>query len=344
MEKHSFSKNKAHGQSSNHHYMIAEYESDKYLERCDNNKHKSKGTRGGKVLVTVNCNGSNIGNGVGIGNGNLNGGGGGNGNSSGGGATGSTCGTTGSTGPSMCNTVCEWVFLEQNANPTFITDVGKTIVWYLKATNISGKDIPGPLVITSSYFGTVFLTDIPIVSGATFDKSVTTVVTEKDIQQSVITSAAFVSKGVATGVPDKFTPGDRVSPVVVTKVNVNPPALNINGTASVVDGDIKLSLSITNSGKIDIDKFELGLTDLFGTCIPILSANPDNLFIIKNGILSLNDGDSIINNKTYNLIINTSLHHECPYAFSYDQYILNYKEKPVRGSTLVRSIAVNLTK
>lgn len=183
------------------------------------------------VKVVVNCNGSNIGNGVGIGNGNLNGGGGGNGDGGGSGYTGYTgyTGNTGDTGgqvcDTICNVVCEQIYLEQFANPENVSTVGDDIIWTIKATNVS-KSISRPLVISSSFFGTKILSLRGIDMGETIKYTVNSVLTANDLDQSIISSVAFIAYGIADDeILGGYKIGERISPVLVTKATIDKPAI-----------------------------------------------------------------------------------------------------------------------
>lgn len=231
----------------------------------------------GKVInFVVHCNGSNIGNGMGIGNGNMNGGGGGCGCA--GGQTGMTgqtgqtgiTGTTGQTGmvcDAGCNAVCEQIYLEQTANPSSVSRLGQVITWTFKATNVSGTMIPGPIVISSSLLGTIFLTDRGFGAGETITVSTKLTLNQQNAQSPSLSSVAYAATGVPTGIPDRFTPGTRLSPVVVTAVFVNLPSADLIGNIEVTttpNGEnIKLTLTVKNTGSLDITSFIADLSPIF---------------------------------------------------------------------------------
>jgi len=132
-------------------------------------------------------------------------------------------GETGMTGDMVCNAcnlICEQIYLEQIVNPTSVSAVGKELTWTFKATNISGTRIIKPLVITLSYLGTLFLTDKGIDAGETLTITNTKAVEAGDVTVNPLTSVAFVSYGIPTGIPGHYNPGTRISPVVVTKVDI----------------------------------------------------------------------------------------------------------------------------
>ncbi len=226
-------------------------------------------TNGAKITnFIVHCNGSNIGNGVGIGNGNLNGGAGGNGNSSGG----SSGGTGGDVCSAECNKVCEQIYLVQSTNIYSVSRIGQQIIWTWKATNISGKRIDSALVISSSLFGTIFLTDRGIDAGETIKVS-RTITVDQDNYNS-LSSVAYVALGVATGVPGHYESGTRISQVVVNSIYVNLPELELIGTIFFTQfnstRNIRLNLTLKNTGSLSIDFFLANLSDIFTNCTPVI--------------------------------------------------------------------------
>lgn len=247
----------------------------------------SKGKKSCKVInFTVHCNGSDIGNGVGIGNGNLNGGGGGCGCGGDGGQTGITgiTGITGNTGDgpvcdSKCNLICEQIYLEQTASPVTVSRIGQEITWRFRATNVSGRRILGALVISSSLLGTIFLSDTGIDSGQTITVVRKITLDQEYSQSNPLTSVAFVAAGLPTGIPGNYTPGTRVSPIVVASVYINLPQLELIGNLNVLVGDtgndIRLQLTVTNTGNLAVTFFSANLSDIFvgqddQECTPVI--------------------------------------------------------------------------
>lgn len=57
--------------------------------------------------------------------------------------------------------------MEQLVTHYSVNRIGEVVRWSLKATNTSGKRIDGPLVISSSLLGTIFLSDNGIDAGQT---------------------------------------------------------------------------------------------------------------------------------------------------------------------------------
>lgn len=237
--------------------------------------------KSGKTInFIVHCNGSDIGNGVGIGNGNLNGGGGGCGGDCGqSGHTGytGTSGGTGDDGPvcdSRCNLVCEQVYLQQSVSPTSVSRIGQELTWTLTATNVSGKRISGALVISSSLFGTVLLTDRGLNPGQTVTFIYKMTVKQEDIKSNNLSSVAYVAVGIPTGTPGRYDPGTRVSPVVVTNVYVNLPDLdligNIIATQTETGQDVRLELTLNNVGSLPIRFFGANLSNIFVECTPVI--------------------------------------------------------------------------
>ena len=254
-------------------------------------RRSQKEKKGDRIIFSVNCNGSDVGNGVGIGNGNLNGGGGGCGGD--GGSSGHT-GETGSTGglvcDAKCNRVCEQFYLEQTVDPTSVSRIGQELTWTLKATNVSGKRVTQPLVVTSSFFGTILLTERGVDAGETVTVVNKTVVEEADLRSSTITSAAFVSYGVPSGRPGGYNPGERVSPVVTTYVRVDLADVNVSGTLTVRTGTgTVLDLAVSNVGSIEVTYFKADLALVFADCDPRLEAPIGSPFTIVDKQLKLND-------------------------------------------------------
>ena len=182
---------------------------------------KQKKNRG--VKVTLNCNGSNVGNGVGIGNGNFNGGGG---SSECGGETGGYTGYTGYTGTtggdqlicdSRCNLLCEQIYLEQLVSPHSVSRIGQELQFTFRVTNVSGKTITNPVVISSSLLGSIFVTDRGFDAGQTITINRNYLLKSKDLRQSTITSVAYAAYGIAIR-PGGYNPGERISPIVVAIV------------------------------------------------------------------------------------------------------------------------------
>lgn len=240
------------------------------------------------IKISFNCNGSNIGNGVGIGNGNLNGGGGGGCCGGNNGQSGNT-GSTGETGPNVCpnacNLVCEQVYLEQTTDTFSVSKIGQPVVFTFKSTNISGADINSPLVITSSLFGTFFLTEEGLKSGQTLTTVHRYFAKREDFEAGSITSAAFVSLGVSTGIPGQFTPGVRVSPVVTAFVQVVLPNLDVSAVLTVgTHNDLKLTFK--NIGTLDIVNISANLEQIFAGCTPTLVNPIGNPFTLGNKTLN----------------------------------------------------------
>lgn len=246
----------------------------------DDSKHIEKS--GKTINFIVHCNGSNIGNGVGIGNGNLNGGGGGSGDCDQSGNTGNTgntgyTGSSGDDGPvcdSRCNLVCEQVYLQQTVSPSSVSRIGQELTWTLTATNISGKRISGALVVSSSLFGTVLLTDRGLNPGETVTVVYKMTLEQGDFQSNNLSSVAYVAVGIPTGTPGRYDPGTRVSPVVVTNVYVNLPELdligNIIATQTETGKDVRLELTLKNVGSLPIRFFDANLANIFVDCTPVI--------------------------------------------------------------------------
>lgn len=255
--------------------------------KLDSNKSPIAKKLGKTVNFTVNCNGSDIGNGVGIGNGNLNGGGGGccndNGHTGYTGYTGAS-GASGASGPdcdeplvcdSKCNLICEQVYFEQTVTPTYVSRIGQQLTWTLKVTNISGRRIPGPIVVSSSLFGTLLLTDRGLQAGETITLIHTMILEQSDFQSNNLSSVAFVALGVPTGTPGRYNSGTRISPIVVTSVYVSLPELDVIGTIISTqddDGkDVTLQLTLTNIGYLPIRFFGANLSNIFIDCVPTIN-------------------------------------------------------------------------
>lgn len=108
-----------------------------------------------------------------------------------------------------CNLPCRQVYLEQIVQPTQAVP-GATTNWSFRATNISGNNISGPIVISSSLFGTMLLTSSVFTSGQTLTLSRTYVVPAGS-STIPITSVAFVAQS-----SNGTTVGTTISKVVVT--------------------------------------------------------------------------------------------------------------------------------
>lgn len=159
-----------------------------------------------KFSLTFNCNGSNVGNGTGIGNGNFNGDG----------SSSSSCSGESSSGP--CFLPCQKFYLVQSFNKAIITEIGEQLVVTFNITNTSGNDVSGPIVISSSIFGSIFVSDNIIAAGETIILVKNYIIQEKDVSSLILSVVSFVAKGVSTGVPGRYNSADRYSDVSVDKL------------------------------------------------------------------------------------------------------------------------------
>ena len=256
------------------------------------------------INFTVHCNGSDIGNGVGIGNGNF--------NSGGEGCSGFTgfTGFTGNTGSddlvcdSRCNAVCEQVILDVVASPRSVSRIGQEISWTYTATNVSGRKISRPLVISSSYLQTRLLSDHGMDSGETISVTIVSYVREEDLRLPRITNVSFVAYGVSTGIPDRFLPGERVSPIKTIRVATIIPDLNVSGSVVVSPTLIRLNLVLKNEGPLNINRFIFEFGDLFQNEDPVVIVNPDDSFeTVGNSLLRLVEGKIIASQTGYSVVV-----------------------------------------
>lgn len=98
-----------------------------------------------------------------------------------------------------------------------------------------------------------------------------------DYENSVhnpLSNVAYVALGVRTGVPGEFTAGTRISSVVVTNLYINLPELDLVGTLFVerleTGRNIRLNLTLKNTGSLSVDFFRVNLTDIFVGCTPVI--------------------------------------------------------------------------
>lgn len=173
---------------------------------------EEKATNSEKIVLTFNCNGSNIGNGVGIGNGNLNGGGSGSSDFESNDGSYNVC--------KACTLPCQKFYLVQSFNKNIITSVGERLVATFSITNTSGGEVKGPIVLSSSLFGTIFVSDHIIDAGETVTLVKDYIVQEKDISSLILSIVSFIAAGISTGVPGRYNSGERYSDVVVDKLPV----------------------------------------------------------------------------------------------------------------------------
>jgi len=101
------------------------------------------------VSIKLNCKGDNTCNGLGILNGVQNSG-------EGGGGTGST-GGDGSVCRSQCNDICSQIHLEQLVSPNSVSRIGQELIYTYYVTNVSGRKISKPIVVSSSLFWEQYL-------------------------------------------------------------------------------------------------------------------------------------------------------------------------------------------
>ena len=205
---------------------------------------------------------------------------------------------------SKCSAVCEQVFLQVTANPTTVSRIGQEIRWTLRVTNTSGRNIPGPIVISSSFFGTRLLSEFGINAGETISLTVSTRIEDQDLQTSEIVNVTYVAYGIRAGMPGHFDVGEQISPVVTTTINVIIPDLDVDGTLRVVaDRDIRLNFRLRNDGALAVSSFSTDLAGLFGMCDPTIINNPDGLFQIENKVLSLKSGRVLRVNEGRSVVI-----------------------------------------
>jgi hypothetical protein len=143
------------------------------------------------------------------------------------------------------------------------------------------------LVIVSSLFGTVLLSDNAVEPGETLTVVAQHIVSADDLATDSITSAAYVARGVATDVPDNFKAGERLSRVVVTSVHAILPNILVTGSVTT-DSTSTLTLTLRNIGPLEITDFSTDLGALFPDCEPTLAVPIGSPFTIVEKILSLN--------------------------------------------------------
>lgn len=237
-----------------------------------------------------------------------------------------TTGTTGMVPPdcplvcdSQCNSICDQIYLELLSRPNLVSAVGQITTWVYKATNISGYDITHPLVISSSLFGTMILSNTGMVSGETLELTSTYAVRSTDVQE--ITNVSFVAYGVSTSTPGRYLPGVRVSSVVTGKIDVGSiggnPTMSLTGTVENTPSvcgitgtyDITVTLNFVNTGDVDITFFSIDITRYFENCSFSITQDPDNLFVIglpsepNNESIYLAPGASIPSLGTYSITV-----------------------------------------
>lgn len=112
----------------------------------------------------------------------------------------------------MCNLPCEQLFLEQNVSYTMnAIRITSTI------TNISGRNIRGPLILVSSLTGNKLLTTNGIAAGETRKITQTYNITKSNVMDDFFGNVSFIARGVPA--PDgSYTPAERMSPVKSEKI------------------------------------------------------------------------------------------------------------------------------
>lgn len=289
------------------------------------------------LKVKVNCKGSNACSNLGIGNGNLNEG-------SCGGSTGGTDGDAGVCN-SRCSAICEQIHLEQLVSPYSASRIGQQLIYTYHVTNVSGKKIPKPVVISSSLLGTIFVTDRGLESGETITIKRNYLVQDEDLQNNIISNVAFVAYGVPAGRPGGYNPGERISPVVTAQVFVNVPRLDVSGNVNIGISEgtygIGLNLNLKNEGSVDIIKFTMDIGHLFNGCAPVLNGNPSDAFEIVDGVLTLKSGFEIVVGQKYNgILIEGYLCSSCCVGCSEKQCIFDYSYQAEGGAIIRNSVAV----
>jgi hypothetical protein len=295
------------------------------------------------LRVKVNCKGPNACSNLGIGNGNLNDG-------SCGGATGYT-GYTGNTGSdssvciSKCNAICKQIYLEQLVSPNNVSRIGQELIFTYRVTNVSGKKITNPIVISSSLLGSIFVTDRGLDSGNTITITKNYLLKSKDLQENTLTNVAFAAYGVSSGRPGGYNPGERISPVVTATVFVVVPQLEVIGSVTSSSSNntynIGLRLNLKNTGGVDIAKFTMNIGQLFSGCKPILNGNPDNVFEIVDNILILKRGSKIVIGQEYSdILIEGFLCDSCCGGCNRKFCTFEYRYQADGGAVIINNVAL----
>lgn len=210
-----------------------------------------------------------------------------------------------------CFSPCEQVILTVSADPGTVSRVGQVVTLRFRVTNITNRTIRPPLVIVSSWVGTLFLTDRSLAPGQTIEKFHQVTTTEANLGFGEITNISYVARGKRTGIPSQFDAGERISPVTTLTVTVLLADLDITGfigiqEVGIPDSNIGIIINLNNRNNQTVNEFSMDLSRLFpATCPPTIRNNPNDLFTFGppgSRILQLTPGKFIEGNTQFSTV------------------------------------------
>lgn len=187
------------------------------------------------------------------------------------------------------------LFLSLKAYPEVVHQVGDNVNWYFKVTNLTGRDIIGPIDFYMSGSEEPIATIDLLPAFGYYDLLITEPVNELDITRRFIVATVWARRGEHGCLLGNVAEATvAVAPLDDATLHVANPNLIITATENTID--VRVLLDIINLSELDVDSLILDLNVIFGDDVALsytVDGLPSNLFIVDEGKLVLADGQTI---------------------------------------------------